>query len=374
MKSHSEENSIWLLHGARAGDNAQTRALSSRFDVPVIEKQLDYNALFMVPNALKGASLASLSPQARALIKPPWPRVVIATGKRSVAVARYIKAQSGGKTRLVQIGRPRANLADFDLVLTTPQYGLLQAVNVVELPVPLSPIVVDDGDEVKAFQNELAGDKQRPFIVVVAGGNSSTQKFTVAAAQKLAQLSLKYATAKGGVVFAISSPRTPGDVARVLREQFAEPAVFLPWRKPLPGEVDPYPALLAMADEIIITSDSASMISDGLALGKKVLIFQLPIGILGRLAHAVQFIFKKLDKYGVDGWMWSRFLILWRILRKYGLINPPRHMKLLIDGLFERGLASPLSSGEGKCHKALKTAKNDNPIEAVTQRINSFLK
>lgn len=374
MKSHLEENSIWLLHGARAGDNAQTRALSSRFDVPVIEKQLEYNALYMVPNALKGASLASLNPQARELIKPPWPRVVIATGKRSVAIARYINEQSGGKTRLVQIGRPRANLAAFDLVLTTPQYGLLAADNVIELPVPLSPIVSDGSDEEKAFQDELAGDKSRPFIVVVTGGNSSTQKFTVVAAQKLAELSLHHAEGKGGSVFAISSPRTPDDVVGVLKEKFAEPAVFLPWRKTQVGEVNPYPALLAMADEVIITSDSASMISDGLTLGKKVLIFQLPTGILGRFAHAVQFIFKKLDKYSVDGWMWSRFLILWRVLRKYGLINPPRHMNLLIDGLFEQGLATPLPSGISADQKGLKTAKKDDFSTILTQRINDFLK
>ena len=39
-------------------------------------------------------------------LAPPWPDVLIASGRRSAPVARWIRRQSGGRTRLVQLGRP----------------------------------------------------------------------------------------------------------------------------------------------------------------------------------------------------------------------------------------------------------------------------
>ena len=47
---------------------------------------------------------------------PPWPDLLLASGRKSVAAARYIKKASGGKTFAVQIQDPRIDPACFDLV------------------------------------------------------------------------------------------------------------------------------------------------------------------------------------------------------------------------------------------------------------------
>ncbi len=128
---------IWALLGSKGGDNSQVLHLASQLPGRVVPKQLAFNGLHAAPNALLGASLKSLTPESRTQFAGTWPALVIAAGKRSVPVARWIKQQSQGRTRLVQIGRPRAPLAAFDLVITTPQYGLPNEANVLELPLPL---------------------------------------------------------------------------------------------------------------------------------------------------------------------------------------------------------------------------------------------
>ena len=57
-----------------------------------------------------------------AVIRPPWPDLVIGVGPNSPPVARYIRRRSGGRTRIVQIGDPRCPIRDLDLLITTPQY------------------------------------------------------------------------------------------------------------------------------------------------------------------------------------------------------------------------------------------------------------
>jgi mitochondrial fission protein ELM1 len=115
---------IWVLKGVRAGDTAQAMDLALQLGGRVEGKQLAFNAFHNIPNWLLGARVSQLTQDAKKLLHPPWPDLVVATGRRTAPVALWIKTQSQGKTKLVHIGRPRMALSRFDLVLTTPQYGL----------------------------------------------------------------------------------------------------------------------------------------------------------------------------------------------------------------------------------------------------------
>ena len=51
---------IWVLQGARAGENAQVLELASRLESQVICKNLEFNSLHHLPNLILGASARSL--------------------------------------------------------------------------------------------------------------------------------------------------------------------------------------------------------------------------------------------------------------------------------------------------------------------------
>jgi mitochondrial fission protein ELM1 len=84
---------IWVLLGARTGDNNQALALAEALGMPFEVKQLDYNALQSLSVWLPPTA-ASLTKAAKAGLKAPWPDLVIAIGRRSVPVARWIKRQN----------------------------------------------------------------------------------------------------------------------------------------------------------------------------------------------------------------------------------------------------------------------------------------
>src|SRR5215218_4552593 len=101
-----DDPSVWLLLGPRPGDNNQALALGEALGVPFTAKRLAYNWLQHVSLRLP-ATAASLTRKSRSDLQPPWPDLVVAVGRRSVPAARWIKEQSGGRSKIVRIGHPR---------------------------------------------------------------------------------------------------------------------------------------------------------------------------------------------------------------------------------------------------------------------------
>ena len=127
---------VWILVGNRQGDNNQLIALAEALGWPYEAKRLTYNQLRRFA-FLRDPRLWYLTREARNSLTPPWPDVIIGLGYDSMPVSRYIRSQSGRHTRLIQIGNPRTSLDDIDLVITTPQYSLKPAANVLALPFPV---------------------------------------------------------------------------------------------------------------------------------------------------------------------------------------------------------------------------------------------
>ena len=109
-------------------------ALSERFE----EKSLSFGPLAGLRGRLFGATASGLDPAGSAALQPPWPDVLITSGQRSAPVARWVRAQSGGRTRLVQLGRPGGPFALFDLIVAAPDDRLPIRSNVLQVAAPLS--------------------------------------------------------------------------------------------------------------------------------------------------------------------------------------------------------------------------------------------
>jgi hypothetical protein len=131
-----------VLLGDKAGDNEQCLAVAEALGWPYDVRRLAYNRRFRRWNVRLGATLASLDRERSDALGPPWPDLVVAVGRRSVPVARWIWQQHGDATRLVQLGG-RAPLAWFDLVVTTRRYGLPDRASVVTSRCLRSGVVPD---------------------------------------------------------------------------------------------------------------------------------------------------------------------------------------------------------------------------------------
>ena len=125
---------LWVLLGRKAGDNAQVLALAEAVGLPFEEKHIHARPWEIVPHLLLGPTLAGIDTRASSPLAPPWPDLVISAGRRNEPVARGSGRQAGGAVRLVHVGRPWAPPAIWDLIVTTPQYFVPDAPNVLQIP------------------------------------------------------------------------------------------------------------------------------------------------------------------------------------------------------------------------------------------------
>jgi len=259
---------LWVLLGNRHGDNRQLLAIADALNRPYRVVQLRFK---------RGARLAPARWFAHRLtwstetpLAPPWPRAVLAAGRKSVPAALWIRRASAGQTRLVHVNRPWAPLAWFDLVVTTPQYALPARANVLTnlLPfVPPQPPV-----PLPASFAARAATLPRPWTAVLVGGNSRPFVLDDATAARLAAAVNVELRAVGGSAWVLDSPRTPASAMAALERALEWPAQIVRWGR----DDNCYAALLGLADRFIVTADSASMLTEALLTGRPVTPFALP--------------------------------------------------------------------------------------------------
>jgi uncharacterized protein len=333
---------VWVLLGAGAGGNAQMRSLADALGWPYEAKRLEYNLLNHCPNLLLGASIASVNRRASSALAPPWPDLIIAASRRSAPVALWIRKQSGGRTRLVHLLHAQAPLKWFDLVITTPQYRLPELPNVVHNTGPLNQVPPERLSEAALKWREKLGALPRPLTALIVGGDSSSYELDAEIAARLGREASAHVHTSGGSLLVTTSPRTPPASAEALLSAIDCPSFTYRWRANDPD--NPYFAYLALADEFIVTVDSASLLVETSATGKPVAVFEWP---RRRTEDAAGRERARTNGHGARpeaGRFYER-LIYW------GLVKPPRDFGAYHRAMQERGLSRTFGSPTG-CREA----------------------
>jgi hypothetical protein len=147
---------------------------------------------------------------------------------------------------------------------------------------------------------------------------------------------LEAAERDGGSVIAVTSPRTSSRLAAAARAELGSLAV-------VDGDFPRYNALLSAADEIHVTGDSVSMLSEAVVAGKPVGLIPLelnPIGSLIRMAEVIRgrkYRIRDLTKFWND--LSARGLV--------GTVEQPRCGTLNADAL-ETALSAVHAALEGR--------------------------
>jgi mitochondrial fission protein ELM1 len=250
-----------VLLGRRQGDNNQLLALAEALGLPFEGKQLAFNWLQHF-SVLRGNRLLYLTARSRRLLTPPWPDVVIGLGYDTMPIARRIRQMSGGRAHLVQLGNPRTRLDDIDLVITTPQYSLGNASNVLSLPFPVGNPA--RSATATAEERQWLSSMERPRRVIAVGGSTRQWQLDNCELDCCVRYLQAHASRHGGSVIAVTSRRTPQAVVRRLKNQLAGSNQACVLDFPCFG------VLLAEADECYVTADSVSMLAEAILTGKPV--------------------------------------------------------------------------------------------------------
>jgi mitochondrial fission protein ELM1 len=265
---------VWVLADDRAGNRAQCLGVADRLSDSYLTKEIRFNALVRLPNALRGASRIGITKKSAQLLKKPWPDVVIAAGRRTAPVARWVKRQSP-KTKLVQLMWPDAGAHEFDCVVL-PSHDrehkdAPQVLRVLGAPHRITPDALKTASD--TWQAEFA-HLPSPRIAVLAGGSSKHGSFSTTDFTHLGKLIKTFADNVHGSVMLTTSRRTGEMGEHALLKNLEDVPHHLHSWKQSKGSKNPYSGYLALADAIIVTADSIAMCSEACATHKPVYIYQ----------------------------------------------------------------------------------------------------
>jgi mitochondrial fission protein ELM1 len=237
------------------------------------ERLIKVNRLWsLAPPALCSLSLFGIS-RVGGRLEGPWPDVLITCGRRSSLAAMAIRRRSSAPMVMVHI-QPPAVPAAFDLVVAMPHDDLVGP-NVLRIDTALHGIRSSALAKAAALKDLRFADLPRPWTGVLLGGPTRHTPFTVGDAHRLADELHTLRASGGGSLLITPSRRTPPTIVDLLRARYAaDPTVFL-WAGDQPN---PYLPILAQVDQLAVTSDSISMISEALATEARVWIFNVAGG------------------------------------------------------------------------------------------------
>ena len=271
----------WLLLAEKGGDNSQIRALAAALPWPCETRHLRMKQEWLLGKPRVRPTLDHLNLSRCDTLEPPWPDLLLTMGRRTSSAALWIQEQSGGRTKIVLLGKPSGSIDKMALVIGSKEILLPPLHNVFKISLPLLGVdgakVSESADEWRADLAELP----RPLVAILVGGPTSPFVYDASVTERILELARDVA-AQAGTAYVTTSRRTPPRLTEVLEAGLPEGSRLYRW---LPDEAskNPYFGLLGLADGFIVTGDSASMMMEVASLGRPLSILPLPGGWKGPL-------------------------------------------------------------------------------------------
>ncbi len=281
MEHKGHKTSCWIITEGLAGTENQCIGVAQALNLLPDVKKISLNQPWKMLSPYLGFEQGfTFTPK---LSAPSWPDLLITSGRKSIAASRYIKRTSKKKTVTVHIQDPRIPSKYFDLVVV-PEHDPLRGENVFVTkasPNKITPNLINF-EKQKFNQLEKLG---APRIAILIGGKSKAYDMDANTTKKLAQTLKKL---PGSLMITCSRRTSPKN--RAILEQHLDTDQNFFWD----GEGDnPYFGLLGYADYILVTADSASMLSESCSTGKPVYMIPMDGG-----ARRISLLHQNLIQYG----------------------------------------------------------------------------
>lgn len=286
MTALAETSTCWIVTDGNPGGLNQCLGLAEALGFSPVIKRVALRAPWrQLSPFLRWGHAYAFTKDSDALA-PPWPDLLIASGKQSIAAALHVRAmgkRDGHRVVTVFIQNPGIAPLHFDLVIA-PKHDRVVGENVISTRGALHRITRERLEAGGAELLPRVAHLPRPYIGVLIGGANASYALGPDEIAKLADALLRAARETGGSLLITASRRTGGDNVVLLKRALEGTPSFF-WD----GEGgNPYFGLLGLADHLVVTNDSVSMVSEAVATGKPVHVFALP-GKAGRSRKSRKF-------------------------------------------------------------------------------------
>jgi mitochondrial fission protein ELM1 len=257
----------WAVTTGESGMTNQAIGLAEAVGLPVVPKVIHVPKPWRwLPTNLSAlAGIEALRGPGSDGFDPPWPRLLITCGRRSAALAIAVKRASGGRTMTVHVQNPLIPFRYFDRIIA-PEHDGVSGPNVATSLGALHKVTPEKLAEGAARWAPVFASQSRPLVAVLVGGSSGACQFTPAEARLLADRLAALVRDRSVGLIVTPSRRTGAENTAILRETLL-PLGAMVWD----GAGDnPYFGMLALADVILVTGESVSMVSEACYSGKPV--------------------------------------------------------------------------------------------------------
>ncbi len=270
---------ILVLTDNRAGTNNQSIALAEEVGDYDIFK-IEHSFLGKLPNKFFSNSWSRISKESATKLQEKlqndgFPSFIICGGRKLALIARMIKEQSNFSSKIIQIMQPQLPINNFDIVIIPDHdnfkyrndkrvifsVGALNKVNKKNLAL-----------EKEKFTDSL-GKISKKKITLLLGGKSRGVGFGKTQALDLIKFIDKVAKRENAKILILNSRRTEAKINKIFKNNLNCDYEFFDWRQYQNSENNPYLAVLAYSDKLIVSSDSISMISECCSTQKPTYVF-----------------------------------------------------------------------------------------------------
>ncbi len=253
-----------LLTEGMHGMISQVEGLAKALDLDFIHEKIELNSFWkMIP--------PKLTPVQDFVFKNKLGKnfdIVISCGRKSVIPSIYLKNKLKNKIMNIHIQDPKVSLSNFDYIVA-PEHDSLFGSNVLSSKGAIHYLREQEINESQSYlKSQINKEKILSFIV---GGPNKYYNYDENVIEKIFLKVKKIFINNGYQLIFIPSMRTPQKIINKANEYFDDNQIII-------KEVDKkaYLSSLKLADHIVVTCDSTSMISEAAITGKPIYVAQMP--------------------------------------------------------------------------------------------------
>jgi len=250
------------MHGMISQAEGMAKALKAEFEHKIVRLSFPWNFL---PPKLTPVSGIILKDKIY-VTENEAPDIIISCGRKSVVPSILLKKKNN-KIFTIHIQNPKVNFGNFDAIIA-PDHDKLNGENIFTSKGAIHYITEAEIYSARSYLADKIDSKK--IVSLILGGPNKYYSFSEFQLTKIFNEVKSSFISKGYKAIVVPSMRTPKTIVDLAVKEFSLDAYIV---KSVDKQA--YLSALALADDIVVTCDSTSMISEAATSGKPIFVAQI---------------------------------------------------------------------------------------------------
>ena len=190
--------------------------------------------------------------------------LIISCGRKSVIPSIHLKSISNKKIFNIHIQDPKVDFKHFDFIVA-PEHDAIKGDNVISTKGAIHYLTEEEISENKEYLNSFIKKDNRKVWALILGGPTKYYDYSTKNMKHIFSMFYKLLKKHDFQLVVIPSMRTPSSTIHYAKEFFGENHTII-----MDVDKKAYLSALAISENIVVTCDSSSMISEAALTGKPI--------------------------------------------------------------------------------------------------------